>query len=212
MKWKLHIKWEKPSKVGYRMIIIMAELAAWDNFYVIIGSAAGALIGLQFLYITLFAQRKLHKGVAELGVAYATPTIVHFGMALIVSVLVCAPWKTIDIPAAILSAVGFCGVIYIGIIARRMGSGQDIYQPLLENWLFYVVLPLAAYAVLTSTLFVAPSHPDEMLYGVGAAALLLLLIGIHNAWNNVVYTALFYDLEQNEEQGLDENAGKDMPV
>ena len=40
----------------------MAELGAWDSFYVIVGSAAGALIGLQFVVMTLVAARPLpHK-------------------------------------------------------------------------------------------------------------------------------------------------------
>ncbi len=35
----------------------MPELAKWDNFYVIVGSAAGALIGLQFVVLTLIADK-----------------------------------------------------------------------------------------------------------------------------------------------------------
>jgi hypothetical protein len=56
----------------------MSELAKWDSFYVIVGSAAGVLIGLQFVVVTLVAQRPALR-VAEAGSAFATPTIVHFG-------------------------------------------------------------------------------------------------------------------------------------
>src|SRR6266581_9331982 len=35
----------------------MSELAEWDSFYVIVGSAAGALIGLQFVVMALIAER-----------------------------------------------------------------------------------------------------------------------------------------------------------
>ncbi|PYR18792.1 MAG: hypothetical protein DMF98_25350 [Acidobacteria bacterium] len=35
----------------------MSEFAEWDSFYVIVGSAAGALIGLQFVVLTLIAER-----------------------------------------------------------------------------------------------------------------------------------------------------------
>jgi len=31
----------------------MTALSGWENFYVIVGSSAGALIGLQFVVITL---------------------------------------------------------------------------------------------------------------------------------------------------------------
>lgn len=61
---------------------IMSELAKWDSFYVIVGSAAGALIGLQFVVMTLIAERPRIR-VPEAGAAFATPTIVHFGAALL---------------------------------------------------------------------------------------------------------------------------------
>ena len=33
----------------------MTALAGWENFYVIVGSSAGALIGLQFVVVALIA-------------------------------------------------------------------------------------------------------------------------------------------------------------
>jgi hypothetical protein len=60
----------------------MTALAGWENFYVIVGSSAGALIGLQFVVITLIADMPIRGG-QEAGEAFATPTIVHFGAALL---------------------------------------------------------------------------------------------------------------------------------
>ena len=42
----------------------MSELAPWDSFCVIVGSAAGALIGLQFVVMTLIAERPPLREVA----------------------------------------------------------------------------------------------------------------------------------------------------
>jgi len=56
-----------------------------------------------------------------------------------------------------------------------------------EDWLFHVLLPFAAYSVLAAAAFAAGSHLTEALFGIGAAALLLLFIGIHNAWDAVTY-------------------------
>src|SRR5256885_6087757 len=64
----------------------MAELAEWESFYVIVGSAAGALIGLQFVVMTLLAENPPQR-VAEAGAAFASPTIVHFSAALLLSAL-----------------------------------------------------------------------------------------------------------------------------
>jgi ABC-type transport system involved in multi-copper enzyme maturation permease subunit len=163
----------------------MSQLAAWDSFYVIVGSAAGALIGLQFVVVTLIADRPSLR-VAEAGAAFATPTIVHFGSALLLSALLRAPWQTIILPAALWGLMGLGGVAYAVVVARRMRR-QTVYQPEFEDWLLHVLLPLAAYAMLALSTFAAPSHTREALFGVGGAALLLLFIGIHNAWDSVVY-------------------------
>lgn len=73
---------------------------------------------------------------------------------------------------------------------RRMRK-QGVYEPELEDWLFHVVLPVAAYVVLTLSAIAALSHASEALFGIGAAALLLLFIGIHNAWDAVFYHVFF---------------------
>jgi ABC-type transport system involved in multi-copper enzyme maturation permease subunit len=170
------------------MSAIMQELAKWDSFYVIVGSAAGALIGLQFVVLTLIAERPA-AGVAEAGSAFASPTIVHFGVAFFLSALVRAPWQAITILAVLWGLMGFGGVAYAVIVARRMRK-QSVYRPQLEDWLFHVVLPLVAYAILALSSFAASSRTREALFGVGVAALLLLFIGIHNAWDSVSYHVL----------------------
>lgn len=163
----------------------MSELAAWDSFYVIVGSAAGALIGLQFVVLTLIADRPSLRE-AEAGAAFATPTIVHLGAALLLSALLRAPWQTIVSPAALWGFVGIAGVPYAIIVVRRMRY-QSVYQPEFEDWLFHAALPIAAYAALALSALAAPFKTHEALFGVGAAALLLLFMGIHNAWDSVAY-------------------------
>ncbi len=163
----------------------MSELAEWDSFYVIVGSAAGALIGLQFVVMTLIAERPPLRA-AEAGAAFATPTIVHFGAALLLSALLRAPWHAITPAAALWGLVGLSGAAYAVIVARRMRV-QSTYRPEFEDWLFHALLPFAAYATLAASAYAAGSHAHEAMFGVAAAALLLLFIGIHNAWDAVTY-------------------------
>jgi len=134
----------------------MLELAKWDSFYVIVGSAAGALIGLQFVVLTLLAERP-PAGAAEAGAAFGSPTIVHFGVALFLSALLHAPWQAIDIPAVLWGLLGFGGVVYAVIVARRMRK-QSAYEPQFEDWLFHCALPLVAYAMLGLSSFAALAH------------------------------------------------------
>ncbi len=165
----------------------MIVLAGWENFYVIVGSSAGALIGLQFVVITLIAAAKPIARVDALaGGAFATPSVVHFGVVLLLSAIASAPWNGIIAVAVLWGLVGLCGVVYVAVVARRMRV-QSAYQPVFEDWLFHVLLPFAAYAVLAISAYAAHSHARPALFLVGAAALLLLFIGIHNAWDAVTY-------------------------
>ena len=164
----------------------MTPLDGWENFYVIVGSSAGALIGLQFVVVTLIAGRPIRKGAAQAGGAFATPSVVHFAVVLLLSALGSAPWDGITIVAVLWGLVGLCGVVYIVIVARRMRM-QDAYRPVFEDWLFHVLLPLAAYTVLAISAFVAPYDAGPALFLVAAAALLFLFTGIHNAWDAVMY-------------------------
>ena len=163
----------------------MTELARWDGFYSIVGSAAGALIGLQFVVLTLIAERPPVRA-AEAGAAFGTPTVVHFSVALLLSALLRAPWESIILAAAIWGPIGLGGLVYTVVVLRRMRK-QATYQPEFEDWLFHVVLPLVAYAVLAGSALASPAHTRLALFGVGPAALLLLFIGIHNSWDAVAY-------------------------
>ena len=164
----------------------MPQLAAWDSFYEIVGSAAGALIGLQFVVMTLVAQRPRSRVAAAGAAAFATPTIMHFCAALLLSALLRAPWQTISLPAALWGFIGLSGVGYGVVVTLRMWR-QDFYQPEFEDWLFHAMLPLAAYAILTLSAFEALSNTRHALFGVGSAVLMLLFIGIHNAWDSTTY-------------------------
>lgn len=166
----------------------MSDLANWDGFYGIVGSAAGALIGLQFVVMTLVAERQRAPS-PEAAAAYATPTIVHFCGVLLLSALLRAPWPAMILAAAAWGAAGLGGLVYTIAVARRIRE-QVAYQAAFEDWLFHVVLPLAAYSGLAASAFATLRHAAEALFGVAASALLLLFAGIHNAWDSAAYHVL----------------------
>ena len=164
----------------------MTALAGWENFYVIVGSSAGALIGLQFVVMALVADMPRGPGAAQAGAAFGTPNIVHFGSVLMLSAVLCVPWHGIGGAAVVWGLLGLNGVAYEIVVARRMRM-QSAYQPELEDWLFHALLPFAAYVALAVSAYAALAHAREALFGVGAAALLLLFAGIHNAWDAITY-------------------------
>jgi hypothetical protein len=164
----------------------MTELARWTNFFVIVGSSAGALIGLQFVVMALVSDMPRTAGQAQAGHAFATPTIVHFSTVLLLASALSAPWHGMGAPSFLWGLLGLCGLAYALIVTRRLRS-QTAYQPVFEDWLFHALLPFAAYAMLAASACFARSHGHQAMFGVGAAALLLLFIGIHNAWDAATY-------------------------
>lgn len=166
----------------------MSELAKWANFYVIVGSAAGALIGLQFVALTLIAARP-QTASAEAGAAFGSPTIVHLSSALFLSAMATAPWPTIAAAAVTWGILGFSGLIYSVIVVLRMRR-QSAYKPEFEDWLFHCFLPMISYAALALASIAAPWRTRQALFGIAGTVLMLLFIGIHNAWDNVSYHVL----------------------
>jgi hypothetical protein len=164
----------------------MTELARWANFFVIVGSSAGALIGLQFVVITLVAAMPRTPGQEHAGRTYATPTIVHFGTVLLLSGSLSAPWREIVGPAILCGILGVGGVVYSSRVAWRMRI-QTLYRPEFEDWLCHAAMPLLAYAVLTVSAYFSMVQTHSAMFGVAFAAVALLFAGIHNAWDGVTY-------------------------
>jgi len=175
----------------------MTALDGWENFYVIVGSSAGALIGLQFVVITLISELPISRGAVQASGAFTTPSVVHYGIVLLLSALVSIPWQEVGIVAILWGLVGLYGIIYTVIVARRLRA-QNAYQPVFEDWLFHVLLPLAAYVTLAISACVGQSHARPALFLVAAAALVLLFVGIHNAWDTVTYHVFVRKQEQPE--------------
>lgn len=177
----------------------MQDLVGWDNFYVVVGSSAGALIGLQFVVITLMADRPMRQGMIQAADAFGTPNIIHFGAALFLSGIMTVPWQGIVPLAAIWGVMGVAGMVYVLVVARRM-RGQEAYKPVFEDWLFHLWLPLCAYAALAISAFASGTHEHPALFAIGGAALLLLFIGIHNAWDSVTYHVFVVRKEEHEKE------------
>jgi hypothetical protein len=99
------------------------------------------------------------------------------------------PWHAVSSAGLALSTCGAAGLVYTFIVVRRM-RWQRGYAPVLEDWLWHVVLPLIAYAALLMAALNLGLDLERCLFVIAALALLLLFVGIHNAWDAVTYIAL----------------------
>jgi hypothetical protein len=161
------------------------DFADWANFYVITGSAGAALVGIQFVIVTLVTSlrvRTTHDSIK----AFSTPTIVHFGGALLVAAIMTAPWPSLLSRSIALEVCGLAGVAYAIIIVIRTRR-QTVYAPVWEDWLWHAILPCVVYGSLVAAAILLHTSHVVGMFVVGGATLGLLFIGIHNAWDAVTY-------------------------
>src|SRR5712691_2883965 len=187
-----------PSRCGDMETSAHAMLSQWENFWVIVGSSAGGLTGLMFVVVALVKESALPRSPDSLN-AFGTPNVIHFVAVLLLAAVLSAPWQRFKDPAHIVGATALAGIVYLLIVLRRM-LRQSGYKPVLEDWVWHQVLPMIGYAFL----FVGAagmSHDQQWaLFMIGANALLLLFVGIHNAGDTVAYVVGNADSSGNQEK------------
>jgi hypothetical protein len=168
---------------------VASPLEAWANFYIIVGSSAGALTGLQFVVMTLIAERVPTQGRVDSISAFGTPNVVHFCAALLVGAILCIPWSVLRPAGLAVAGCGGLGVLYSAVVLGR-AIRQRGYQPVFEDWLWHTILPALAYATMLVAGAALARNDAGPLFFIGPATLLLVFIGIHNAWDTVTYITL----------------------
>jgi hypothetical protein len=164
-------------------------LTPWLSFYVMAGSSAAALTGLMFVVTTLVAgserRRRSRDGIST----FSTPTVVHFCAALLVSAILSAPWRSLLAPATLLGLGGLYGVIHVLAVIYR-ASRLTGYTPDLEDWVWYTILPFVSYAAILGGAITLPVTPLDALFALAGGVILLVFIGIHNAWDIVTFLVI----------------------
>ncbi len=161
-------------------------LTTWENFYVITGTAAATLMGLMFVVITLTTNLRRRAGTGDALGTFNTPTVVHFCITLLIAVLLSAPWSGLQIPGLLLGLIGLGGTVYVSIVLRRFTHLHN-YKPVMEDWVWHVIIPFFCYVALFVAAVVLLGNPEPAMFFIGAVLVLFLFVGIHNAWDIVAY-------------------------
>jgi len=161
----------------------------WDSYFAMLGTAAGGLIGLLFVVVTLtsnFERSQALKGTS----IYMTPTAIHFAAALSICAAALAPNLAPRTAATLMAlpvAVGLANAVRAGVGIRGF-TGQTGAVHWSDFW-SYAAAPAVVYAALIVAL---GGVWTGKAWGVGALAsglLLLLLVAIRNAWDLVTWMA-----------------------
>lgn len=162
----------------------------WSEFFLLLGGASGALIGLLFVVTTLAvnmdtARETLARGEAH----YMTPTLFHFVTVLVLSAtgtvphlagwalaLVAAPWAALGL--------AYCTTVAILIRKYRLpdsGNWADVFG--------FGIFPALLYLGLLATAWSAWQNHPTTPYALAIALTTFVLAAIRNAWDLVAFIA-----------------------
>ncbi len=161
----------------------------WDNFYLMIGPASAGLIGLLFVVVTLTAGRE--RSSAMRGVSlYLTPTALQFAVVMTVSAVAMAPRLGASATAGAVGLSALVGLACairacLGIVMPRSGAEPPHWSDL---WC-YGVAPAVVYLGLCASAMALGARAEWAALATGALLLIMLLLGIRNAWDLVTWIA-----------------------
>ncbi len=160
----------------------------WENFYLIIGPSAAALIGLMFVVVTLTAGRD-HQQIEAGKHLYTSPIVWHLAVVLLLSGGAVAP--TIDarlfgIVTLVLALLGLAMGIRSSLgIWRSQMTGDDSF---FDMW-WYGIVPGVVYVGLGGAAVAVLCGCSWSASAVAAALMALLLVSIHAEWDLVTFLA-----------------------
>jgi len=175
-----------------------ATFSHWANFYVLVGSAAGALTGLQFVVMTLVAQSNVKGGMGAIR-AFASPTIVQFCSAMLISATMAAPWDTFLHPGICMAVFGAGGLVY-SLATLGHARRQNGYTIVASDWFWYISVPLIAYLGLSVEGILLAYNLRWSMFLIAPTSLVLLYLGIHNSWDTVTYVTVAHRKSQIEKE------------
>ena len=166
--------------------------SAWANFYTIAGSSAAALTGLMFVVITLVAgQERTQKTVRDGVETFSSPTVIHFCAALLIAVVLAAPWHEVVYPGVFLGVVGAYGgycAFRVVLQMNRMWGAVSMAE--FDDWFWYAIVPLLAYVGVIAGSMMLFGPQTQALFVLAGCTILLIFVGLRNAWDTVTFIAI----------------------
>ena len=164
----------------------LQQLQTWHEFYLLMGIGAAALTGLMFVVVSIGAE--VITGREAGGVrAFVTPTVVYFATVLIASGVMMMPRADPVVLGVLLLLGAVAGLAYMfwtGVHRtwRENKLGWD-------DFVWYMALPLLGYVLMLAAAIGVWVRSAFGPYALAAALLLLMAVGIRNAWDLVLRLA-----------------------
>jgi hypothetical protein len=157
-------------------------LAAWHDFYVLIGTASATLLGAMFVVVSIGSGFLTGERVAATRF-FLTPTVLHLTTVLLGCALTTVPALKADPLALLIGLVGVLGLAYSLLVGRGVGR----HHVDLGDRLWYGALPILGYAMMiAAAAMIFYGHPAS-LDALALALGMLLIAGLRNAWDMILF-------------------------
>lgn len=160
-----------------------APLQDWHDFFLVLGAAAGTLIGAMFVVVSI-GRGFITRERAMIGHLFLTATIIHLASVLFACALVLVPTLSEKGFGTIFAGAGLAGLVYSGRNCFHIARGRNI---VLEDKLCYGLVPIIAYLAMIAAAALALSPAPHATEILALALALLLIAGIRNAWDMIVF-------------------------
>jgi membrane protein implicated in regulation of membrane protease activity len=89
----------------------------------------------------------------------------------------------------LLGLIGLYGIVYqVRVIDKARGLSN--YRPDLEDWIWFTILPFLAYVAILGGAVLLLTIPVDALFAFAAGVMLMIVLGIRNAWDVVTFIAI----------------------
>jgi hypothetical protein len=161
----------------------LPPLRDWHDFFAIIGTASATLIGAMFVVVSI-GIGFLTRDRATATRTFLTPTVTHLSTALFGALMTMVPALVWVWLGAITGLGSVAGLIYSVrvLFGFRQHAGTDH-----SDWMWYALFPPVGYALLLVTAATALRGAAISLDLLAAALIVLLIAGIRNAWDMILF-------------------------
>jgi hypothetical protein len=162
-------------------------LSGWHEFYSILGEASATLIGLLFVAASV-GSRAFTDGRRSALRVFLSASVIHFSTILTACLITMVPTQSWKSPGMMIAACGIFGLAYYGLTWRDMlkdGLSKSIDW---DDRIWYAAFPVIVYLLEAGSGVALAWHMDLGCLAVGLAMWMLLVIGIHNAWDITVWS------------------------
>jgi hypothetical protein len=156
-------------------------LEGWHDFYLLLGTAAAALVALLFVAVSIGVGYLTSERAVATRVFFS-PLVIHFSAVLVISAISLTPATHPAFIEAALMLTGLVGIVVSGIILVHLARAEYEGMVFFDN-LGYGGIPATAYATIIVAAFLAARGWNWSLHLLGASVMTLILINIRNAWD-----------------------------